>query len=156
MIRKILLVVALSFFACCFAEDFKGFLNIPFGTSKKECYKIMRSNGWHFGILRKDFEQFSGKTYGGKKPKMVTFMYEDGKLVTVCVEFSNALETTEVLNALIEKYELKRKYESKENKFFLTKDFSVTFAYMDKRLFIEDSNYAERQIERNKVDKSDL
>ena len=151
MIRKILLVVALSFFACCFAEDFKGFLNIPFGTSKKECYKIMRSNGWHFGILRKDFEQFSGKTYGGKKPKMVTLMYDDGKLVTVCIEFSNGLDAIDVLNALIEKYELK-----KENKFYLTKDSSVTFAYLDKRLFIEERNYRIRQMEKDKVDKSDL
>ena len=73
MIRKILMAVTLSFLACCFAEDFKGFLDIPFGTPKKECYKIMRSNGWGFGILRKNFEQYVGKTYGGKKNKKGNF-----------------------------------------------------------------------------------
>ena len=83
-------------------------------------------------------------------------MYEDGKLVTVCVEFTNGVDTIDVLKALIDKYELKRKFESKENRFFLTKDSSISFAYLDKTLFIEDSNYSQKQIEKNKVDKSDL
>lgn len=100
----IILLFSISF--SNFAEEFKGFLGIPFGTQKIDVYKTLTNKGWK---LQDDIDIclfFAGKQYAGKDIKWFDVFFENNCFSTVTIYFENPEDEKEVMAAMIKKYEL--------------------------------------------------
>lgn len=163
--KKFFITMVVSLLAICFSEEFNGFLGIEWGTERKACIDAMTANGWKWQNSKyNDSEQFSGKTYGGKKIENVSFWFDGNDcLRSIVIHFSNYDDVNKVYDALIKKYDLG--YILKERGFF-TRDLGTGFyaLYGIDGIEIRDYEYdieqkemrAKLQAERNKVDDSDL
>ena len=121
--KKLIPILLLSFISIfAFSEDFKGFMDIPFGTPTESCKKQMKSKGYR-PLLDSSLLVYSNvKTYGGKKVSSVTFDCTVGYLRQITVKFENQKDSTDVLNALVKKYAL-----IKSSNCYYTKDYSIAF-----------------------------
>ncbi|MBP5330099.1 MAG: hypothetical protein J6Y75_09420 [Spirochaetaceae bacterium] len=104
----------------CFAEEFKGFLGIPFDSPSVEVRSIMESKGWTY---MKYFD-FCGKTYAGKEVENISMSFEYDRLKSVTINFKKISDANEVMVGLFTKYELTQ---YKNFFFFYTKDKKESF-----------------------------
>ena len=119
------LVILLCFISSvfCFAEDFKGFLNIPFGTPAESVKRQMISKGYKPLIDDSMFALYSSITYGGKKVS-AQFDCSEGYLCQIDIFFNSNTDAKDIYEALVKKYNL---IKSKDSNLHLTKDSSTVF-----------------------------
>lgn len=104
---------ALFFLALCLvsAEDFKGFMGIPFGSSKAECMIAMEKKGWSFETTGNFFETadalvFSpknGRLFANKKADPIILIFAKDKLFFILIDFKEENAGQEVLEAYTKK-----------------------------------------------------
>ena len=136
MKKFITLIVLFSMVLVVFAEEFKGFLGIPFGTSKAQCLAIMENKGWTFQSSMSDYKTqfFTGKKYAGKDITGILMSFEGNNLNVVCVMLENS-DAVEIFKAMSKKYGL-RKIEN-EN-YYITNDYNAIISLSDGALIIID------------------
>lgn len=125
----------------CFAEEFKGFLEIPFGTTKAATRSAMENKGWSFLSSYSDYSNyvFSGKKYAGKDILAIFLTFKGNNFFSATVMFTGD-DAQEILNAMIKKYELK-KVEGED--YYSTSSKSALFTIIDGALSIIDGTQFE-------------
>ena len=131
------LVILLCFISSvfCFAEDFKGFLNIPFGSTQSTCLSEMKKKGYKFDRQQPvgdlDVSVFNGSSFAGKEIDSICLMFESNYLKCVSITFIYKTDAYNVFNAYIKKYNL-----ISEENMFITKDRKYIFDYSQNAIMI--------------------
>ena len=136
--KKIITVVLLAFVvicSCC-AEEFKGFLGIPFGSSKAYALTTMNKKGWDFRISDSKTYHFFGKQYAGKDVDEIMFTFQ-GDLLQSVVVVVNHDDALEIFNAMSRKYEF---IYFEGTPYYASSDKKAVFSLIDGGLVIIDGS----------------
>jgi len=133
--KKIIVFLVFVLMACvCFAEEFQGFLGIPFGSSKAYALTTMNKKGWDFRISDSRNYHFYGKQYAGKDVDEIVFSFQGDMLqsVIVVVNHDDALE---IFNAMSRKYGF---IYFEGTRYYASSDKKAVFTLIDSGLVIID------------------
>lgn len=145
MKKALSFLIAIFCLSLCFAEDFQGFLGIPFGTSKSKVCSEMKNKGWDYVLSSSTNTElvFSGKKYAGKNTERIIIFLSENKIYSVAVDFRNYSDANEILTALIDKYDLEK---NDSTNFYVNKNNSVLFTVIDNTLSISDIKVINKKV----------
>ena len=136
--KKLIISILISFLVICscFAEEFKGFLGIPFGSSKAYALTKKKKKGWDFRISDSKTYRFFGKQYAGKDVDEMIFSFKGDMLQSVAVVV-NKDDALEIFNAMSRKYEF---IKFGDTGYFASSDKKAVFSLIDGGLVIIDGS----------------